>query len=294
MRTDVSGLGSIYLATFLLAINGVLCKSIDLDAVSITALRCAIALVALLAFAYWHAQPWGYASPKRRALVVFLGLLMGLHWACFFQAIQVSTVAIGILAHFSAPVVTVLLEPLLDRRWPLFSDLLAALGVLVGLAIMVPHWSLDSQMLWGILFGLCSALAMACRNVFQRRWLQGESSTQGMVVQVAVAALLCAPFTAVDQALALPGVQWVYILLLGLISTALAHTLVVVSLQQLSAKTVGLISCFQPPLAIAMGWLFLAETPSLRTCVGGALILGCAGYEAWRVRPQALPEASGR
>jgi drug/metabolite transporter (DMT)-like permease len=64
---------------------------------------------------------------------------------------------------------------------------------------------------------------------------------------------------------------------------------IVVSLKHLAAKSVSLISCFQPPLAILLAWLFLHETPALTTIIGGLLIPGFAFYafyEALNQRPQ--------
>ena len=83
-----------------------------------------------------------------------------------------------------------------------------------------------------------------------------------MVTQVGVAALVCAPFSRFDQLGPLTTTDWWLILGLGLVSTAFAHTLIVVSLRHLAAKSVSLISCFQPPLAIVLGWLALNETPT--------------------------------
>ncbi len=280
MHARSEGLLAIYTAMVLLAINGVLSKTIPLDAITVTCLRCSIAFFALLAFALWQQQPWGFKSTRERCLVVGLGVLMGIHWSCFFKGMQVSTVAIGILAHYTTPVVTVTLEPLLDKRLPKAADVLAALIVLIGLAIMVPEWHWGSQTLWGIFFGVCSALTLATRNVFQRRWLSNNSSVQSMVIQVFVGALVCAPFSQFDQLGPLTSTDWWLILGLGLVSTAFAHTLIVVSLQHLAAKSVSLISCFQPPLAILLGWLLLNESPNLNTFIGGSLILGCALYEA--------------
>lgn len=280
MHARTEGLLAIYTAMVLLAINGVLSKTIPLDAITVTCLRCGIAFFALLAFAMWQNQPWGFKTARQRWLVVGLGVLMGIHWSCFFKGMQVSTVAIGILAHYTTPVVTVTLEPLLDRQLPKRADVIAALLVLVGLGIMVPQWHWGSQTLWGILFGVCSALTLASRNVFQRRWLNDTSSVQSMVIQVCVAALVCAPFSQFDQLGPLTSTDWWLILGLGLVSTAFAHTLIVVSLRHLAAKSVSLISCFQPPLAIVLGWLVLNEAPKLNTLIGGSLILGCAFYEA--------------
>ena len=147
---SLSGLPALYLANVLLAINGVWCKSIHLDALTITALRCAIAALALIILASAQHTVWGFETRNKKILIVVLGVLMGAHWSTFFHSMQVSTLAIGILAHYSAPVVTVILEPLLDRKWPKIKDLLAGLLVLAGLAMMVPHWDINSQAIAGI------------------------------------------------------------------------------------------------------------------------------------------------
>ena len=148
MHARTEGLVAIYTAMVLLAINGVLSKTIPLDAITVTCLRCGIAFCALSLCAL--AEPTlGFITLRQRCLVVGLGVLMGIHWSCFFKGMQVSTVAIGILAHYTTPVVTVTLEPLLDRQLPKRADVIAALLVLVGLGIMVPQWHWGSQTLWG-------------------------------------------------------------------------------------------------------------------------------------------------
>ena len=105
-----------------------------------------------------------------------------------------------------------------------------------------------------------------------------------MTIQVCVALVVTLPFAQFGQAMLLPAREWGYIIALGLISTALAHTLIVVSLRALSAKSVTLIGCFQPALAIFLGWLLLGEVPTLTTWLGGSVILSCAFYEAWQTR----------
>lgn len=277
-----SGLPALYTANILLAINGVWCKKIPMDAISITAIRCIIAAFALGAFIQLSRTPWGFQSHKKLLLVMILGVLMGLHWSAFFYSMQVSTVAMGILALYSTPVITLLLEPLFDKSWPKTVDVALGATVVLGLAIMVDDWSLADGSTLGLLFGLASAGAFATRNVLQRRWLSQEAGSVSMAVQVAIAGLVCLPFLNIAQAEQLNAQQWGYVLALGLISTALAHTLIVVSLKKLPAKSVSLISCFQPILAIVFGWWLVQETPRATTWLGGAIILGCAIFETLR------------
>jgi drug/metabolite transporter (DMT)-like permease len=46
-------------------------------------------------------------------LMLLCGLLMCVHWVTYFHAMQVSTVAIGMIALYTYPVMSVLLEPLI-------------------------------------------------------------------------------------------------------------------------------------------------------------------------------------
>ena len=68
-------------------------------------------------------------SLKRYAGVYALGILLGIHWATFFHAMQVSSVAVGMLSLFSFPIITILLEPCFSKSRLALRDVAA--GVLV-------------------------------------------------------------------------------------------------------------------------------------------------------------------
>jgi len=52
------------------------------------------------------AQSFKLPSKKDSLLIVFTGLLTGVHWVTFFHAIQISTVAIAILSLYTFPIMT--------------------------------------------------------------------------------------------------------------------------------------------------------------------------------------------
>ena len=263
-----------------MGINGVFSKIIPLDATSITQLRSVIAAIALVIFTLLQKRTLRLDSPRQYAVVLGLGVLLALHWSSFFHAMQSSTVAIGILAHYSYPVLTVIAEPLLNKRSPELGDVLAGCLVLVGVAIMVPNWTMGSDVLVGVSFGLISAVCFGSRNILQRRWLQDAASSSVMLYQLLIVAVVTTPFVNINAVVQLSLSDWLLLLFLGVVSTALTHTMVAMSLRALSAKTVSLISCLQPPSAIFLTWLFLNEVPSLTTLAGGAIILAAATYES--------------
>lgn len=286
-----AGFGTLYLSVVLLSLNGLFARSIALDSTSITQLRSVIAGLALAALIRLQRRSLGIPRGKR-ALVYGLGILLGLHWITFFKAMQVSSVAVGILALFTHPVFTVLLEPIFHRKTPKLRDLIAASIVIVGIAIMVSSQLSGAQhnaafqqlsvaeIRVGVFWGVLSAVLFAARNTAQKYWLHQIPSSNIMLHQVIIIALMLAVFCDWQRALNLPGEQWLLLALLGVFCTAGAHTLVSASLKHLAAKTVALISCLQPLLAALFAWLVLAEAPSPQVALGGAIIVGVAIYES--------------
>ena len=75
---------------------------------------------------------------------------------------------------------------------------------------------------------------------------------------------------------ALPTVRaldWLWIALLGLLYTALAHSLFVASLRVLNARSASVVFALEPVYGIAFAWWLFNEQPNLRMLFGGSLIL---------------------
>src|SRR5260370_12267219 len=66
------------------------------------------------------------------------GVLLALHWTAFFQAVQVSTVAIALLSYSTFPLFTTALEPLLLPEPPRPLDVPAPLLLLPRLHLVSP------------------------------------------------------------------------------------------------------------------------------------------------------------
>ncbi|WP_052049740.1 DMT family transporter [Leptolyngbya sp. KIOST-1] len=87
-------------------------------------------------------------------------------------------------------------------------------------------------------------------------------------------AFLCLLLVTPLASLALTPQDLGLLLVLGVLCTAVAHTLFIESLAVLRAQTASVISGLEPVYGIALAALLLGEVPVPRTLVGGAIILG--------------------
>jgi len=272
----------LYAAVFLLALNGLFSKLIPLDAVSITQLRSIIAALTLLIFVAFRKRQYKLDSLKQYASVYAIGVILGMHWISFFHAMQVSTVAIGMLSLFTYPMITVLLEPFYNKQKIQLSDIVAALIVLLGVFMMLKDdlQSFDNVAVQGVFWGVVSAFLFALRNILQKYHHPQVNAERLMLHQLIAIALMLILFLDYTEVSLLNVTDWWVIVLLGVISTATAHTLLSYSLKHFDAKTVAMISCLQPFLASLFAWWILNEESSLAVLTGGAIVVSVAFYES--------------
>ncbi|MDN3517936.1 DMT family transporter [Aquisalimonas lutea] len=256
-------------------------KLVPLPALDIISWRSLFAALALAGMFLATRASIRLRSGRDYALVVGLGVLFAVHWVTYFHAMQVATVAVGVVAMFTFPVMTVLIEPLFNRRPPSSVDLLGGCAVVLGVYLMVPAFSLEDATTQGVLWGLLSALLYALRNVIQRHHFHRYSGGTALFYQVAVVLAVTAPFLS-RASWQLPATGWALLLLLGVVFTAVPHTLFANALLRHSAVSVSLINCLQVVYATVFAALVLSELPGSRTIIGGALIVGAAAFESVR------------
>ena len=206
------------------------------------------------------------------------GAILAVHWVSFFAAIQVSTVAIGLLGFASFPLFVIVLERLLlGVRWRVH-EAVTALLVVAGLALLVPEFTLADRAVQGLAWGVLSAFTFAWLTVRNRALGNARQPMSVALWQNAFAALCVAPliFRPGGPAIDITPTTLALILVLGAVCTALAHTLFIASLSRLSAHTASVVTALESVYGIVLAALLLAEIPDARTCIGGALLVGAA------------------
>lgn len=271
---------AVHSAVFLFGITALFSKLIKLSALEITLLRSVFAIIALWLVMRYQGQRLKLNSRRDYAIALLLGVLLSIHWVTYFHAMQVSSVVVGVISLFTFPVITVFLEPIFHGGRPHFTDVLSALVMLFGIYLLVPGFSLDNHVTLGVLWGILSALLFSLRNIIQSRYFADYPAKQALLYQVTITFFLLLPFGA-ETVPQVGHTQWLQLVVLGVIFTALPHTLFAFGLRYFRAKTASLIACLQVVYATVFAGLILGEWPSLVTALGGLIVVLAAMYETY-------------
>jgi drug/metabolite transporter (DMT)-like permease len=294
MNSKQQSLLYLHSAVLLFGGTALFSKLINLPALDITVYRTGVAAVILFIVLTLQKQNIRLASTKDYGVALLLGVVVGIHWVTYFAGMQMAGVTIGIIAFFTYPVITVFLEPLLSRflsksklsgalsNKPKPKDILIAFIVMIGIFLLIPEISLGNQVTLGIATGVLSALFFALRNILHKNYFSHYSGPHTMLYQTLVACLMLCLFVDVPP-MEVTHHDWLLILLVGVVFTAMPHALFASSLRHLSATTAGLISCLQPLYGSVLAFLLLSERVNIWTVIGGLLVISAALFETWSV-----------
>lgn len=271
-------LGSLHLTVALLAGTALFSRLIPLSATDITFARALVAAVCLFLLVKISGQRLRLNSKHDYLIALGLGLLMAGHWVTYFAAMQYASVSVGMIALFTFPMISVLLEPFFEKTRLVWQDVASALVVFWGIYLIVPEANLNNDVFLGIVVGVFSAFLYALRNLCHRRYFAHYSGAQAMAYQTLVITLAVAAFASDALWQASTNTYWL-LLLLGTLFTALPHALVASILQHLRVKTFSLVACMQPFYGVVFAMFILHEQPNWQTLCGGVLVLSAALYE---------------
>ncbi len=268
-------LAEIHVAVVLFGIAGLFGKWIVLSPSIIVLGRVFFASITLALILLVSKQTILFPKKSTYFLLVSLGLLLAVHWTVFFQSIQISTVAVGLLSYSSFPVFTAFLEPLFFKEKIQIKNLFYAGVCVLGIFLIIPKFDLNDAIFQGVLWGIAAGLTFSLLTIFNRKLSKKYSSLVIAFYQDFFATLFLLPFFFILR----PTLDLKNILLLcilGIFCTAGSHTLFIKGMKYIRAQTAAIISSLEPVYGIVIAFFFLHEIPTFRTVLGGMIILSAA------------------
>ena len=267
------GLLQIHTAALLAGFTGLFAKFLEVSPAVITAGRTVFGSLALLVATKLMGSSLRVSTRRDMLILVLSGAVLAAHWLTFFRSIQISTVAVGLLAFSTFPLFVTFLEPLLFRERFRIFDVFTASIVVVGLVLITPTFDLGNHITQGVLWGVISGFAYALLSLLSRSCVRTSSALSITFYQQAFAAIFVFP-SALGSRGALSARTLLLLLVLGVIFTALAQALFVSSLRHIRAQMASVVIGLEPVYGILFAFALLGEMPSLRTLFGGVLICG--------------------
>lgn len=214
-----------------------------------------------------------------------VGFITAAHWATFFEALKVSNVSVTLCCLASCSFFVALIEPLFLKSKLKLYELILGLFVIFGIYII---FAFENQYSLGILLSVTSAILAAIFSVWNAVLIKENSSHSialnemlGGTIAMLGYFILSGDF---DIANIIPvGNDWTYILILGVICTAIAFLLGIEVLKELSPFTVSISINLEPIYAILLAlWIFGdSEVMSKGFYIGAGIILATIAINAY-------------
>jgi drug/metabolite transporter (DMT)-like permease len=265
---------SLHLAVALFGFAGLFGKWVALPPVEIVFGRAVVASTALAVLLRSQRQTGALAASVDWRLAVS-GAVLALHWVAFFEAIQIASVSVGLLGFASFPLFVLLIEAATGQRRVHRRDGIVAALVSAGLLLLVPEFRWANRIVHGLAWGILSGFTFALLAVANRALTERYRADTIALWQNACAAACLFPLAFVT--FTVPSAREVALLVvLGVVCTALSHTLFIGSLRTVSAHVASVVAALEPVYGIVLAFLLLGETLETRAVVGAVLLVAGA------------------
>jgi DME family drug/metabolite transporter len=254
------------------SLGGVFIKQIPAGALAITFYRSLFAAIALLlmgAIAPPSRSSRAARIPPAREMAVS-ALLFAALLSAFVAATQITTAANAIILQYTAPIYVIALSALLLRETPCRADVGALALCMAGVAVIFFGSYRPGADARGLALGLASGAFFGLFILWQRRLRQADPILlPGLNNAGAALILACTiPWMGPVSRPALLALA-----VMGIVQIALPYWLFAWALKRVTGPEASLLTLIEPVLNPIWVALFVGETPSGATIVGGSLIL---------------------
>lgn len=196
----------IHLAVFLFGFAGLFGKFLSCSPFIIVLGRTFFAAITLFAYAKIVSRTrLGGFDRVSFLFLILQGVLLACHWVTFFMAIQISSVAVGLVTFSSFPLFVTFLEPVFFKEPLQKRDIATALAVFCGILLVIPDLDLSNNITLGGFYGILSGLTFAVLALVNRKNAQTQDPIALAFYQNLFAALfLCLPVLVLNLSPPLP------------------------------------------------------------------------------------------
>jgi drug/metabolite transporter (DMT)-like permease len=229
-------------------------------------------------------------SWKMVGLALLGGAAIVANWVLLFAAYSRASISMATAVYNTQPFMLVALGAIVFRERISASTVLWLVLAFIGLVFVVKVepavLAVPGQYLVGIGYAVGAAAMYAVLSIITKH-LKGTPPHLIALIQVSLGVVMLAPLVRFD-ALPATGVQWLELVVLGVVNTGLMYVLLYGAIQKLPTSMTGALSFIYPVVAIIVDRIAFGQTLAWIQVLGAVLILlAAAGVNlGWRIVPQ--------
>ena len=213
---------------------------------------------------------------KELFLLLLSGAAIGINWILLFEAYKYTTVSVATLSYYFAPVIVMIVCPLLFKETLTSKQIICFVMSSAGLVLITGTAGGGDQDLLGIAFGLGAAMFYATVMLLNK-FIKGVIGLHRTFIQFVAAIIVLTPYVALSGGFTLGnlnGIGWGALLVVGLVHTGITYCMYFTALKELPGQKVAILSYVDPLVAVLVSVIWLNEAMTIPQMIGGALILG--------------------
>lgn len=213
---------------------------------------------------------------KDLALIAISGMLMGFNWIFLFEAYKYTTVSVSTLAYYFAPIIVMIVCPLLLKEKLTKKQIICFILSTIGLVLIIgiSDLSLNSRHTIGVLLGLSAAVFYAAVIIINK-YIKSISGIHRTLIQFLAAIIVLFPYVLITSGITINNLEingWICLLIVGIVHTGITYCAYFSSLKNLKGQTVALLSYIDPFVAVLISFL-MNEKMTFLQIIGGILII---------------------
>ena len=258
--------------------TGILKHFVPYSSAFVAFIRALIASIFIFAFMKLKGKSLNRSAVRENLpKLIAVGVLLGFNWIAYFEACRLSTVAKATLCYYMAPVIVMLLSPLLYGEKLTGRKICCITVAVIGMALVSGVFGdKESAEAKGLLIGFLAALIYAAIVILSRR-INNIEALDKTLVQLAVAACCLFPYWLLADGEALPEPSFLPVLLviiIGILNTGIAYVIYFGTVTKLKAQTVAIFAYADPVVSVLLSAFLLKEPLGIGGAIGAALIIG--------------------
>ncbi|MEO7523956.1 MAG: EamA family transporter [Ferruginibacter sp.] len=288
----------LHIAVFLAGFTAILGKLILLNEGLLVWYRLLLTVLILGAIMFFRKE-LDRISRKDFAKISGVGLVIALHWVCFYGSIKYANVSVGLVCLSASGFFTALFEPFILKTKFIPAELFIGIVAIAGIYQIFDFYP---QYKVGIFFGIISSMGSALFPIFNKQLLTRFPAkvltlyelSGGFLILTLILPFYLSQFPA-DHYLPVYS-DWGWLLILSVLCTIVAFNLQLNALKKISAFTANLAYNLEPVYGIILAFIFFQENKVLHKefFMGLGLIITAVLLQMFRVIRQSSGKINDR